>query len=63
MRKTSREIRRLAETTFGHWAEVPEYPVRDWQDAVAEGSTRLGYWDWVPAAILERIIADWEVTQ
>jgi hypothetical protein len=26
--------------------EYPEYPVCDWQYEVAEGNTRLGYWEW-----------------
>jgi len=29
------------------WAENPDYPLADWQAEVANGDTRLGYWDWV----------------
>lgn len=27
--------------------EHPDFPVIDWQDAVSEGLTKEGYWDWV----------------
>jgi hypothetical protein len=33
----------------GHWGEDRDYPVADWQYAVANGDTRLGYWPWVTA--------------
>lgn len=39
---------RLAEE-MGATAEHPDYPVMDWQSAVAQLDTRLGYWDWVVA--------------
>lgn len=29
------------------WAEVPEFPVSDWKDEVANDETRLGYRAWV----------------
>ncbi|MCH8553219.1 MAG: hypothetical protein LAT62_14875 [Natronospirillum sp.] len=39
--------------TFGvdadYRGEDEEYPVADWQHDVADGDTRLGYWDWVVA--------------
>lgn len=28
-------------------AEDARYPLRDWQEAVAEDYTRMGYWQWV----------------
>ena len=31
------------------WADHPDHPVADWQAEVANGDTRLGYWDWVSA--------------
>jgi hypothetical protein len=31
----------------GHWGKHPRWPVEDWQYEVANGDTRLGYWDWV----------------
>jgi len=34
----------------GTWGEHPDYPVSDWQYEVANGDTRLGYWDWVEHA-------------
>lgn len=30
-----------------YWTEDPDYPVMEWQREVAEGNTRMGYWDWV----------------
>ena len=30
-----------------YWADHQDYPVSDWQYEVANGDTRLGYWDWV----------------
>jgi hypothetical protein len=35
------------------WGEHPEYVVSDWQYSVANGDTRLGYWDWVAARLDE----------
>ena len=32
---------------YGHWGEHPDYPYGDWRYEVANGDTRLGYWDWV----------------
>lgn len=34
-------------TTDDPWAEVPDYPVADWQYEVGNDDTRLGYLDWV----------------
>lgn len=31
---------------FGFWGEHPGYPSADWREAVANGDTRSGYWDW-----------------
>jgi len=30
----------------GVWGEHPAHPVSDWQYEVANGDTRLGYWEW-----------------
>ena len=30
-----------------HWAEDADWPVADWQYDVANGDTRLSYWQWV----------------
>ena len=35
----------------GELGENPDYPVADWQDEVANGDTRKGYWDWVIAQV------------
>lgn len=32
---------------IGFTEEHPDYPVIDWQEAVANSETRDGYWDWV----------------
>ena len=29
------------------WSSDPDYPREDWQEEASEGSTQLGYWDWV----------------
>lgn len=29
------------------WSEDSEYPLADWQFAVAKDYTRMGYWQWV----------------
>jgi len=36
--------------TLDYWNdEYPGYPVADWQYEVANGDTRLGYWEWAEA--------------
>lgn len=37
------------QATFGAWGESPSYPSADWKYEVANGDTRLGYWQWVAA--------------
>jgi hypothetical protein len=37
----------------GEWGEHPDFPVDDWQQAVASDDTRLGYWSSVKAQIEE----------
>lgn len=32
---------------LGLTAEHPDFPELDWQEAVARGDTREGYWAWV----------------
>jgi len=32
---------------MSHWTENPNYPVSDWQYAVANGDTRESYSEWV----------------
>lgn len=46
MAKTADEFR---EELGGHWGKHPDHPVEDWQYEVANGDTRLGYWEWVAA--------------
>lgn len=41
----------LAEEAGGHWAEHDKFPSRDWRYEVADGDTRLGYWEWVAAQL------------
>jgi len=33
----------------GHWGEHSGHPLTEWQADVANGDTRLGYWEWVAA--------------
>jgi hypothetical protein len=33
------------------WPEHDVHTPEDWEEAVAEGSTRLGYWPWVCAQL------------
>jgi len=39
----------------GIWGELPGHPAEDWRYEVANGDTRLGYWDWV---VVRQEIAD-----
>jgi hypothetical protein len=32
---------------YDYWDEHPDYPLSDWQELVAENTTRQGYWEWV----------------
>jgi hypothetical protein len=32
---------------YGVWGEHPDHPRSDWQYAVANGDSNLGYWEWV----------------
>ena len=32
---------------ISHWEDDPEFPVEDWKYEVANGDTRLGYFEWV----------------
>jgi len=32
---------------YGIWGDLPGHPAEDWRYEVANGDTRLGYWDWV----------------
>ncbi len=37
----------LLREEYGTWAAHPDYPMADWGYEVANGDTRLGYWEWV----------------
>lgn len=37
----------LLREEYGTWAAHPDYPMADWYYEVANGDTRLGYWEWV----------------
>lgn len=41
---------------YGLWGQHPRQTAKNWQYEVANGDTRLGYWDWVIAK-LEAIYA------
>lgn len=32
---------------INEWGEDKDFPIEDWQYDVANGDTRLGYWNWV----------------
>jgi hypothetical protein len=34
-------------TEAGYWWSEEDHPVADWQYAVANDDTRLGYWEWL----------------
>lgn len=40
------------------WGAHPEHTVEDWQEAVLEDDTRLGYWEWVQSLIESEQEAD-----
>jgi hypothetical protein len=42
---------KLSEQYGGHWSDHPDFPVRDWRFEVANGDTKLGYWDWCVSMI------------
>jgi hypothetical protein len=44
-------IRKLIEGNGGFWGEHPGFPVEDWRNDVANGDTRMGYWEWVAAQL------------
>ena len=47
------DIERLAESNGGYWGSHSMHPVSDWQQAVANGTTRNGYWEWLEAKLVE----------
>ncbi len=42
----------ITESQLSHWDVHPNYPVEDWQYEVANDDTRLGYWEWVKAGLI-----------
>ncbi len=40
------------------WSEHPDYDAEAWQEAVANGDTRSGYWEWVAQMLDENGTAD-----
>lgn len=38
----------------GHWGEHPYWTAEDWAVEALQGETRLGYWEWVRAKLLEQ---------
>ena len=41
----------FSQTYGGVWSQHPEYPIEEWQQAVWDDETRVGYWDWVLSKI------------
>ena len=40
-------IEQLQKANGGVWGSHPQFSREGWHDEVNEGSTNLGYWDWV----------------
>ena len=38
---------------YGAWGWHPDHLVSDWQNAVLNDETRLGYWRWVEARLAD----------
>lgn len=36
-----------------HWDEHPNWPIKDWEHEIGEGSTRQGYHEWIRSKISE----------
>jgi hypothetical protein len=55
------ELRKKAEALKSKagsiWDEHPIHTVRNWQYAVANDYTRLGYWEWVANILLQELDA------
>jgi hypothetical protein len=34
-----------------HWGVCPGHPIEDWKHEIANGDTRLGYWQWAESRI------------
>lgn len=51
------EIDRLARL-YGPWGEHPAYPLTDWKQEILNDDTRLSYWSWVDALIVNDGDAD-----
>jgi len=50
MDEQEEKLREFIEEHGGYWdGEVQERSVADWRQAVCNGSTRAGYWDWAYA--------------
>lgn len=43
----------IREANGGVWGEHPQFPLEDWVTDVCREETRLGYWEWVCAALIE----------
>ena len=37
----------------GNWGEHPDHPIDEWQRDVDAGNTRLGYFEWVAAKLID----------
>lgn len=53
LRALAEDAAQLSEAHGGVWGEHPDYSVEDWRDEVGDYDTRLGYWEWVAARIIE----------
>ena len=45
--KTNFELSDFIAENGGYWeGEHPSHYIKDWQSEVANGDTRMGYWEW-----------------
>jgi hypothetical protein len=49
----SDHVKSIIDAHGGAWGEHSDLPVEDWQHEVANGDTRLGYWEWVAVQLDE----------
>ncbi len=38
---------------YGYWGDYPNYCIEEWRHHVANGDTRLGYWEWAANGVVE----------
>ncbi len=46
------DLEALEAANGGYWGGHPDHLTEDWQYEIANGDTRLGYWEWVESQII-----------